>query len=89
MSAWRITALFVGFAFFGIVASANGIMALGLGPTHPLMVLWALVPMPLVFLALRFRTPRTKAICVLGYSYLGRRNRRVDSNVVIRSCCPS
>jgi len=71
MNIWRITAIFIGFTFFGIVASANGIMALGLGPTHPLMVLWALVPVPLVFLILRLRTPKTKTVRILGYSYLG------------------
>ncbi|UCB43537.1 MAG: alpha/beta hydrolase [Dehalococcoidales bacterium] len=71
MSVWRIMALVVCFAFFGIVALANSIMALSLGTTHYLMILWLLVPVPLIFLVLRFRAPRMKAIRVLGYSYLG------------------
>ncbi len=67
----RAVVLTLGVVLFGILAVAAGMMALSLGPTHPLMLLLLLVPMPLVFIALRFRPPKAKAARILGYSYLG------------------
>jgi pimeloyl-ACP methyl ester carboxylesterase len=71
MSPFRIVALVVGLALFTAVAAANGIMALGLGFTHPLMVLWVLVLTPLVFLLLVLRPPRRRVIRIFGSSCLG------------------
>ena len=70
MSLQRIVALWVGFAFFLVIAVLNGVMARALGFAHPLMVLWILVPVPLIFLLIVLRPAKGRAIRILASSYL-------------------
>lgn len=70
MIARRISVLAVGLAFFVAVAALAGMMALALGPSHPLMALWTVVPAPLVFSGLVLLRPRHRSVRIMSIAYL-------------------
>ena len=71
MSAWRIITVVVGLFFFVAAAVLDGVMAGAASSIRPLVLLWLLVPMPLVFGLLTFRRPERRGIRLAGATYLG------------------
>lgn len=70
MTTRRVVLLALGLAFFGAVAVLAGMMAVALGPAHPLMALWAAVPAPFLFGWLVLRGTRRRAVRAAAAAYL-------------------
>ncbi len=71
MRPWRALALAAGLALFLALALLDAVMARAASSIRPLLVLWLLVPMPLVLVILTLRPPQSKALRSAGSFYLG------------------
>lgn len=57
--------------FFLVLAVLDGVMAMAANSIKPLIILWLLVPVPLIFLFFILRPPKKQAIKWIGFAYLG------------------
>lgn len=71
MRPWRVLMVLAGLAFFIAVATLDAVMAKAASSVRPLVVLWAFVPVPVVFLLVALRHPKMKIPRLLSSVYLG------------------